>query len=127
MKTTITVLSAVLLTILAIGCQTVPSDIPEDLTPMEYFQRGQDEVDRRNFRGGLAYYETFLERYPDDIENGVVAEYWVAFIHHKMGERETAIAGFTELLAQEDELQGRVPEWPFILSRRVLEEMGEES
>ena len=90
---------------------------------MEYFQRGQEAVERNNLRGGLVYYETFLERYPGDYENTVVAEYWAANIHRKMGEEDTARQLFNELLEKEDELRGQVPDWPFVLSRRVLEEM----
>lgn len=93
---------------------------------MEYFQRGQEAIEGNNLTEGLVYYETFLERYPDDYENGVVAEYWVANIQRKMGNADTARQLFNELLAKEDSLQGQVADWPFVLSRRVLEEMDEQ-
>ncbi|THB66110.1 MAG: hypothetical protein D6B26_03130 [Spirochaetaceae bacterium] len=107
------------------GCQTVPDNIPEDMTPMEFFQRGQEEVEADNLEAALMYYETFLDRYPNDYANAIIAEYWVAFIQHKKGKKAESVKLFHELLSKEAELSGRVPEWPFVLSRRVLEEMGE--
>ena len=117
---------AVLLVALCIlgACQTTSADIAEDLSPMEMFQLGQEAVNDDQLQRGLAYYETFLERYPADAENGVIAEYWAAFIHHKMGDDATAIERFNLLLDQEASLAGRVPDWPFILAKRVLEELG---
>lgn len=108
---------------LLLSCQTVPSDIPEDLTPMEYFQLGQEEFERNNLLGSLAYYETFIERFPSDYANRVVAEYWVANINRKQGNSARALELFQDLLAKEDELRGRVPEWPFVLSRDFVEEL----
>ena len=95
----LTLFIAVLVLLFA-ACETVPeqSDIPEDLTTQEYFQRAQEAVDQRYYETALVYYRTYLERNPDDVENRVAAQYEIAFLHYKMEDYDTAQRMFEELL-----------------------------
>jgi outer membrane protein assembly factor BamD (BamD/ComL family) len=112
------------------ACKTIPDpeEIEKDLTPAELFQLAQEEViERNNYKAAMVYYQTFLQRYPDDIQGQVIAEYEIAFLYHKMGEDETAIKLFEALL---DKYEGPnadvLPQWPEVLSRKVLTLIREE-
>lgn len=116
------VVSLLLFTLLA--CQTGPVAIPEDLTQAELFQRGQEALDAGRYSVALQYYETFLERFPDDRVNGVEAHYEIAFIHYRMDDWDTSRRLFAQLLARYEapDADG-LPAWPRVLSLRVLEVM----
>jgi outer membrane protein assembly factor BamD (BamD/ComL family) len=106
------------------ACKTIPDpeEIDKDLTPAELFQLAQEEViERNNYKAAMVYYQTFLQRYPDDIQGQVIAEYEIAFLYHKLGEDETAIRLFEALLEKYEEPDADVlPQWPEVLSRKVL-------
>ena len=114
---------AVLLLLLA-ACRTGPVEIPQDLTQAEIFQRGQEALDAGRYEVALQYYETFLERFPDDRTNIAEAHYEIAFIHYKMDDWETARTLFNQLIDkyETDEAEG-FPAWPRVLALRVLEVM----
>jgi len=106
-----------------IGCQTppAPEEIPEDLTPMEFFRRGQEATDARRWETALTYYEVFLDRYPDDLHYGPAAEYEIAFIYYKRGDYSVAERKFEDLLARYDSSESdEMPDWPRILSEKIL-------
>ena len=109
-----------------LACRTGPVVIPEDLTQAELFQRGQEALDAGRFTVALQYYETFLERFPEDRVNGAEAHYEIAFIHYRMDDWDTARQLFAELLAKYDAPDAdQLPAWPRVLSLRVLEVMDE--
>lgn len=112
------------------ACKTIPDpeEIEKDLTPAELFQLAQEEViERNNYKAAMVYYQTFLQRYPDDIQGQVIAEYEIAFLYHKMGEDETAIRLFEALLEKYEGPNADVlPQWPEVLSRKVLSLIREE-
>lgn len=109
-----------------VSCQTTLPDIPQDLSQPEFFQRAQDAADENRWEVALHYYETFIERYPGDEENVVAAEYEIAFIHYKMEEYETSRELFEEVLATyEADEDDSLPEWPRILSEKLLETVNE--
>lgn len=109
-----------------LACRTGPVTIPEDLTQAELFQRGQEALDAGRFAVALQYYETFLERFPNDRVNGAEARYEIAFIHYRMDEWDTARRLFAELIAKYDAPDAEeLPAWPRVLSLRVLEVMDE--
>ncbi len=118
-----------LLPLLFAMCRTTPETIPEGLDPKELFQRAQEAVVERNdYETALSYYRTFLERYPDDVQRVVEAEYEIAFIHYKLGEYETARRQLNELIARYESDQSQIlPQWPLILSRKVLEKIDEKT
>jgi len=124
MKHGIAVLSALLIMVFISSCISVPApeDIPEDLSPMEYFQRAQEAVAQRNdYDTAMVYYQTFKERHPEDLQGNVEADYEIAFLHYKKGEYTTAKAMFNEIVARyETEQASQLKEWPLILSRKVL-------
>ena len=117
-------LGGALLFLLLLGCQTQIPEIPEDLSQPEFFQRAQDAADDNNWPVALHYYETFIERFPNDEENVVAAEYEIAFIHYKMEEYEESQQLFEAILAKYDsDEDGSLPAWPRILSEKILDKV----
>ena len=110
------------------SCKTTPDQIDENLTPPEFFQYAQEAVVERNdYKTALMYYQTFIERFPEDMANVVAAEYEIAFIHYKKNDYETAKQLFTSLLARyDDEESSRLPRWPAVLAEKLLNVIGEE-
>jgi len=102
------------------ACQSVPEYVPEDLQPREYFQLAQEAVVERNdYETALLYYQTFLERYPDDIQRSVEAEYEIAFIRYKQND-PSAGKLFDDLLARyEEEGAELLPGWPKVLAEKL--------
>ena len=71
MKQRIPAFSLILTLLFLFSCIGVPTpeEIPDNLTPMEYFQRAQDAVASRNdYDTAMVYYKTFKERFPDDLQ-----------------------------------------------------------
>ncbi len=110
--------------IVFVSCYSTPDYIPEDMKPREYFQRAQEAVvERQDYETALFYYETFLERYPDDIQRGIEAQYEIAFIHYKQNDPE-AEQLFRDLLARyEADGAELLPGWPKVLARKLLQEI----
>ena len=69
--------------VLFFSCAGGPVNIPQDISPAEIIQRAQEASDKNRFKTAQQYYETLLERYPDDINMVCTAEYEIAFIHYK--------------------------------------------
>jgi outer membrane protein assembly factor BamD (BamD/ComL family) len=121
------VLAAVLLLLGLVGCQTVPNEVPEGLSQMEIFQLAQEAADNDNWDVARHYYETFLERYPEDWPNRIAARYEVAFTYYKEGELETAERMFENVLAVYEDPDARpLPAWPRVLSERLIQIIAEE-
>ena len=121
----ITVLFLAAAVVIIAACQSTPEEIPADLQPREYFQKAQEAVVERNdYDTALFYYKVFLERYPEDLQRTVEAEYEVAFIHYKQNDLETAERLFTALLARyEGEGAVLLPQWPRTLAEKVLDKI----
>jgi outer membrane protein assembly factor BamD (BamD/ComL family) len=69
---------------LAVSCASSgPVEIPGGLTTAELIQRGQEASDRNRYNVSLQYYEAVLDRFPNDIDSVIAAEYEIAFIHYK--------------------------------------------
>ncbi|MFP4300906.1 MAG: hypothetical protein ACOC47_04270 [Alkalispirochaetaceae bacterium] len=118
--------AALLLLLLLSACQTELPEIPEDLSQAEFFQRAQDAADDNEWEVALHYYETFIERYPDDEANIAAAEYEIAFIHYKMEEYRTSRELFEELLLKyEEDEDDTLPPWVEILSEKILSTVNE--
>ena len=87
------------LIILAVSCvSTGPVEIPNDLTTAELIQRGQEASDRNRYAVSLQYYEAVIERFPNDIESVIAAEYEIAFIHYKQKNYELSKSEFNRML-----------------------------
>ncbi len=109
----------------AVSCTSAPKEIPEDLEPIEYFQKAQHAAsDRNNYKLAIDYYETFIERHPDDFQRIVEAKYEIAFLHYKQGKTKQAKSEFEKLLTNyEGENANVLPTWPRILAEKVLKKI----
>ena len=115
-------LAAALILLVIAGCQSTPEEIPDGLSRMEMFQRAQEAVDQERWEIGLNYYREFIRRFPDERGAIMEAEYEIAFIAYKQGDYEVARDRFESILATyEADQSGRLPEWPRVLSVRLLE------
>jgi TolA-binding protein len=125
-KTLILLLSAIL-GLLTVSCVTRVTAIPVDLTPIEYFQKAQEAVAAwDDYNTALLYYRTFIERYPNDAERVVEAEYEIAFLHYKMKEYDTAETLLKELVRKYKEPGSEtLPRWPYSLAEKILSEIEE--
>ncbi len=121
-KRVIAMIFPVLIIILA--CQSTPQVIPQDLQPREYFQLAQEAVVvRKDYEAALLYYQTFLERFPNDIQRSVEAEYEIAFIRYKQND-PSAGQLFANLLARYDaEGAELLPGWPKVLATKLSEKI----
>ena len=112
------VLAALALLAVLTSCRsTGPVDLT-GLTPAEVFQRAQDASDGGDYRRALAYYEGFLAQPGIDAERGAWARYEIALLYHKMGDDDTALAKFDELLAMYEK-DPTLPQSPKILATSV--------
>lgn len=112
--------------IVLIGCRTVPTDIPEDLSQAELIQLAQDATDQENWEAAEAYYQAIVDRYPNDRPGVATARYEIAFIAYKRDDLDEAEALFAELLGMYDFEGDVLPAWPRVLANRVLEEIEEQ-
>jgi outer membrane protein assembly factor BamD (BamD/ComL family) len=113
-------LLALLLALGSFSCKSVPTEIPPDLSPADYFQKAQEASDAGKYPLALKYYESFLQRYPDERDRGLWARYEIAFLHYKTKDTATALRLFDELLAMyagEDAAQ--LPQAPRILAEEI--------
>jgi outer membrane protein assembly factor BamD (BamD/ComL family) len=119
--------SILLLSIALLGCESTPDEIPADMQPREFFQKAQEAVVERNdYDTALFYYQTFLERYPNDIQKSVEAEYEIAFIHYKQNDFASATTLFENLLAKyEGDGAEVLPQWPRTLAEKLLAKISE--
>ncbi|MDR2393630.1 MAG: hypothetical protein LBD93_05710 [Treponema sp.] len=76
--------------------------IPENLSPAELIQKGQEASDRNRYKHSLQYYEAIIERYPSYIDEVCAVEYEIAFIHYKQKHYELAKYEFQALLSRYD-------------------------
>ena len=85
-------------------------------------------VEFNDYSTALLYYETFLERFPTDLQKIVEAEYEIGFIHYKMGDTERASLLFNNLLDRyKAEGSEVLPRWPQTLAEKVLSNIEGES
>jgi outer membrane protein assembly factor BamD (BamD/ComL family) len=111
-------LAALALLAALVSCRsTGPVDLT-GLTPAEVFQRAQDASDSGDYGRALATYEAFLAQPGVDPARGAWARYETALLYHKMGDDDTALAKFDELLALY-ETDPSLPESPKILATKV--------
>ena len=104
---------------LLLVCSSVPEEIEEGLTPMEYFQRAQEASDSGRYALSMAYYEKFQEQYPEEQDRNVWAEYEIALLYHKMGKNQVALERFEALLERYESGEPNLPDGPKILAEKV--------
>lgn len=106
------------------GCETVPKNVPEGLSQAELFQRAQEAADKSNWNAALVYYQTFLDRYPDDLQNVASARYEIAFIHYRLDKLKVSQQEFNDLLAMYSGPNAdKLPQWPKVLATDILKKI----
>ncbi len=119
MKKTLPLLLAV--GFVLVSCQSVPKDIPTTLSESEYFQLAYQNSDRGNYRGAMAYYDTFLTRYPKDAGRDVEADYEIAFLYYKMQDFTKSRDLFTQIVDKYKQKDSdSLPRWPLVLSNKLI-------
>jgi outer membrane protein assembly factor BamD (BamD/ComL family) len=105
-----------------VACSSGPPVIPDELTPLQFFQRAQEESEGEYWDNAIYYYQTLLERFPDDLENCVAARYEIAFTYYKKGNYEKALAGFQEVVDFYDDpnLPSTFLLWPKVMSLKLI-------
>ena len=83
--------------VLFTSCQTV-KDIPEDLTAPQLLQRGQAYADASDYKNAEACYLATIDRYGDDTNTYIEAEYELAHLYMKMKKYDKARAVLEEIL-----------------------------
>ena len=111
---------------LTVSCLSGPVVVPEDLTPAELIQRGQEASDRNRYPASLQYYNALIERFPFNTDDVCAAEYEIAFIYYKQKKYDLAKNGFNLLLerynAPDEQL---LPQQYKILSNIILAKIEE--
>ena len=108
---------------LLFSCQSVPTEIPVDLTQAELIQYAQEAADQENWDAAIAYYSAILERFPQDRPGSATALYEISFIRFKKGDLDEAREGFEQLLGMYDFEENLLPQWPRTLAEKLLAEM----
>jgi hypothetical protein len=107
------------------SCQTPVPVIGKDMPPNLFFQKAQEEADLYHWDNALLYYTTFLDRFPDDLANGLAARYEIAFISYKKGNEAEALRLFRDLQARYKEVKDpfSVPQWPKVLADKLVKKL----
>jgi tetratricopeptide (TPR) repeat protein len=108
------------------ACATRLPVIEESLTPAQFFQRAQEASDVAHYQVAMYYYETFLERFPNETDRDLWAKYEVAFLYHKMGKNAVAIEHFDALLQEYASGPADLPQGPKILAEKVRARLQEQ-
>lgn len=118
-----------LLTILIISsCVTTELVIDDSLSPAELFQLAQKASSNKKYDNAVKYYEVFIDKYSDDTQRLVEAEYEIAFINFKQGNLAKSKKLFTALLDRYSAEGTQVlPAWPMILSKKLIKEIDSKS
>jgi tetratricopeptide (TPR) repeat protein len=107
--------------ILFVSCGTCNLVITDNMLPAEYFQKAEIASQKNCYDVAISYYQKFLEKYPNNIEKGIWAEYEIAMLYHKKGENEKALGMFKDILARYDsDTSGTLPPAPKTLTQRVI-------
>lgn len=114
-----------LLLAVAVSCSTSPA--PQDvatLSAAKLAQAAQGAADKGGYQLAIEYYKAIRDRFPEEVEGGLWASYEIAFLTHKMGKDEEAIALFDELIgsyaARNDPA---LPQGPLILAKKVRQNL----
>ena len=79
------------------SCQSI-KEIPQDLTAPQILQRGQSYADASDYKNAEACYLATIERYGDDTNTYIEAEYELAHLYMKMKKYDKARAVLEEIL-----------------------------
>lgn len=94
----------------ATGCQSVPKDIPQNLSAEELINLAQASYDGGNVKAAQAYYEAIIIRYGDQLDKLVEAEYEIAHLKVKQKKWQQAIPDLQRILSYyETDTTGALP------------------
>jgi len=99
------------------ACASSPAPLPDGLPAAEIFQRAQDASEHGDYTTAIAYYGEVDNRYPDDIEHAVWAQYEIAFLYHKSGKDDVALKLINELLDRYQKEGSALPPAPRVLAQ----------
>jgi len=102
------------------SCASAPVQIEQDLSPTQILQKAQEASDAGKYKLALRYYQLFLEKYPEERERSLWARYEIALLHHKMGDDETALNLFNELIQMYAGGGEGLPQGPWILAKKAV-------
>ena len=105
------------------ACQSTDIVIDENMTPGEFFKEAQSaSTDFKDYEKALLYYNTFIERYPDEPLMVIEAEYEIAMLYYKMEDFKTALTLFNGILDKYRQPEAAMlPAWPEVLSRKLID------
>lgn len=95
------------------SCQSIPKDVPEDLTKADLIQLAQDSYEEGNKAAAQYYYELIIERFGDDPTARIVAQFEIAHLHIKAGDYDEAKPMLEEIIAAYDDpaVASAIPEY----------------
>ncbi|MDC7228063.1 MAG: tetratricopeptide repeat protein [Spirochaetales bacterium] len=104
------------------ACQSEDIVIDENLQPGEYFQEAQTaSAEYEDYETALLYYNTFIERYPNETLLVIEAEYEIALLYYKMEDNETALRLFNGIINKYNQPEAAMlPAWPEVLSKKLI-------
>ena len=104
-----------------VSCASSQLQVPEDMPPSKIIQKAQEATDVNKYQLAVQYYQVLLERYGDNIEYFLTAEYEIAFIRYKQKKYNEARKGFEGLLVLYNGEGGeRLPPQFKVLAEKVL-------
>ena len=115
---------AILFVFLFVGCATVPTEVPQDLTAPELFQRAQEYSDSGNQEAALVYIDAIMERFVQEPLTYITAQYHRALYLQKAKEIDLAIEAYQTLLSRYEAETG-LPEWIRTLATQKLAELSD--
>jgi outer membrane protein assembly factor BamD (BamD/ComL family) len=115
--------SLILLTVILLAaCQSTDIEIDENMTPGEFFKEAQSaSTDFKDYKKALLYYNTFIERYPNEPLLVIEAEYEIAMLYYKLNDHKTALRLFNGIIDRYQLPEAAIlPAWPQILSNKMI-------
>ncbi len=106
--------------ILFLSCISIPSSLPEDLKAPELIRFAQEAYSDNNYELAFYYYNTLLDRYSDNRNVVLVANYEIGFLYFKLREYPRARERIEFLLAEYQRNREDYPQWVYILSRKMI-------
>lgn len=116
----------ILLSFCLIGCASVPTDIPQDLSAAELTQKAQTAFDNGNLKAAKVYYQTILDRFSDDTSAVCGAEFELAHLEIKNKNWSEAKTRLTTLINKyKEDTNSNLPREYLILAQNDLKKIPE--
>ncbi len=123
LKKTLTILAAFsILSTLLTSCYSVPSEVPEDMTPDQIINEAIAFGDNNNPAAAKFYFEALLDRYGTDSNYRVIGEYEIGHILVKQGKYSEALPYLYDVLYTcENDYYGSIPPKYHVLAQNDIE------